>query len=132
MPSPADYAGRPDTDTAALNALLQYCDCAQQGAPTRCGGCGLPPKPRKIPSDAACPRCGRSIDQHPETGVYSCGVCGWVEGARPEPIGRIRVTCFSCGTEYDCDHDDVWGFDEDTPIYLCGTCQRIRLFEHGM
>lgn len=131
MTPTADYIGRPSTDIAALNSLRPTCECDDAGAPARRGNCGLPPRTRQIPSDAACPRCGRSIDQHPDTGVYSCGVCGWVEGQRPEPIGRIRVTCVSCGTEYECDHDDVWGFDDDAPIYMCGTCQRRRRFDYG-
>lgn len=47
MPSPADYAGRPITDLAALNVLrAPACDCAEQGAPTRCGNCDFAPKLR--------------------------------------------------------------------------------------
>lgn len=47
MPSPADYAGRPVTDQAALDALHPSgCDCAEQGAPSRCGNCDFAPKLR--------------------------------------------------------------------------------------
>lgn len=60
-----------------------------------------------------------------------CGNCGLPPRPRPEPIGRIRVTCVSCGTAFECDHDDVWGFDDDAPIYMCGTCQRLRRFDYG-
>ena len=104
MTPTADYIGRPATDIAALNSL------------------------RLVPNDAACPNCGRSIDQHPDTGVYSCSVCGWVEGQRQ---GQVRVTCVDCGISFACDHDDVWGFDDADPIYMCGTCQRRRRFDYG-
>ncbi len=47
MPSPADYAGRPITDIAALDALRgPVCECADSGAPTRCGNCDFAPKLR--------------------------------------------------------------------------------------
>lgn len=55
--------------------------------------------------------------------------------AEPEaddaPIGKIRVQCFRCCESFVCDHDDVFGFDDDTPIYMCGTCQRLRHFDHA-
>jgi len=63
--------------------------------------------------------------------MQCCGGCGLPPRPRPEPIGKIRVTCVDCGTEYECDHDDVWGFDDADPIYMCGTCQRRRRFDYG-
>lgn len=49
------------------------------------------------------------------------------------PIGKHRVTCVRCCGEFECAYDDAFGFDPDdgSPVYMCGTCQRQRHFDHA-
>lgn len=47
------------------------------------------------------------------------------------PIGKIRVQCIRCSEWIVCDWDDAFGFEDDQPFYMCGTCQRLRHFDHA-
>jgi hypothetical protein len=77
-----------------------------------------------------CPKCGAdAIAEWPEQGFYYCKDCGWSERQEENaaPIGKIKVTCSRCNSEFECYPDDLAGWDEDEkPWYMCGTCERIR------
>jgi len=47
------------------------------------------------------------------------------------PIGKIRVQCIRCSEWIVCDWDDAFGFEDDQPYYMCGTCQRLRHFDRA-
>lgn len=38
------------------------------------------------------------------------------------PTSTIRAYCYICGAPFECEPDDVIGYDDETPIYLCPKC----------